>query len=352
MTRQRSGDGPERTEVTARELTDDQKVFVTALRQEFRSRFTQRGFAREVRGVDHSSLSRYFSGDRMVPEKFIDWLYEQAQEQGCPISPARRDELKHLRAAALRSSASVNHRLQRSVEDLQASLESMTVRWCEQREQAEVQQHLRALLLEDRRVLLAAMEQLQRDLTASCDALAQADAERAQAQNAHTQALRQLQAASEYVHDLHNQLASSERQVFEMAETIRRLEHELSVLRRQVHLLKEEPETKTLQTAEAEQGVAAPATPTSATPSTRTWPWWLAANLAFLGSFALILAGMAHLEHDRHITFADALFPAGGLLSLLFIATPLIGHAAGKDGAYSTISSDADDVAYGYYPMM
>ncbi|MFE1839860.1 hypothetical protein [Streptomyces sviceus] len=228
----------------------------------------------------------------------------------------------------------------------------MTLRWCEQQEHAEVQQHLRALLLEDRRVLLAGLDQLQRDLAASCDALAQADAERTWAQSAHTQALRQLQAASEYVHDLHNQLGSSERQALEMTKTIRRLEQELSVLRRQVHLLQQEPESKTTQTAQAGQGVAVPATPTATAPPTRTWPWWLAANLAFLGSFALVLAGMAHLENVRHVTFADILFPAGGLLSLVFIATPLVGHAVGKEGAGSTGPSDADDVGYDYYTMM
>lgn len=352
MTSQRSGDEPVWKEEPAGELTEEQKAFVEALRQEFCSRFTQRGFARTVKGVDHSSLSRYLSGARTVPEWFIDRLYQHAQEQGCPLSPARRDELKRLRAAALRSSRNVNHQLQRSVEELQAALATMKVRWCVQREHAEVQQYLRTELLEDRRVLMARLEQLQRDLAATCAALAQAEAERDQAQSAHAQALRQLRAASDYVRDLHHQLEARDHKILEMAETIRRLERELAIVRHQVQLLQQEPEPPATWPVPVGQDVATLATPTVAVSPARIWPWWVAAQVALLGSLLLSLGGALYVGHLHRITFVDALWPAGGLLSLLFIATPLIGHVVSKEVGDSEGPSDGDGVVYGYYPMM
>lgn len=57
------------------------------------------------------------------------------------------------------------------------------------------------------------------------------------------------------------------------------------------------------------------------------------------------------MENVRHLTVVDVLFPAGGFLALLFIATPLLGHAVTKDG-YDAGLGDSDDVVYGYYPMM
>lgn len=335
--------------------TTARKAFAAALKAECTSRgFGPRPFARQVKDADPSTISRYLSGERVAPEQFIDRLAEEAHRAGKPLAPATVEKLKKLREAALRHSGHANYQLQARVEELQDQLQAMTVRFCLAREDAEVQQHLRADVLHEHRTVLTRLQQFQDDLAAAHDRLVNAQTAQDRLEEENTAMRRQLRAAAAYVQDLETRLRDSEHQRTTRTQTIRH-DQQQAVPPRPDNHPRQEAAPRTPGIAPARPRVDRPATPDRKNTAVRNNLRWAAALTSLLGSFALIFTGMSQVEAASHLTGADALLPGGGLLSLLFIAAPLAGRAATaeagdteKDGH----SSDTDDHVYGYYPLM
>ncbi|CAL9676800.1 hypothetical protein SUDANB176_07841 (plasmid) [Streptomyces sp. enrichment culture] len=361
MTHHRPDGSPAKKTDTGSRLTAERQAFAAALRAEFTGRgFGVRAFAREVKDADASTVSRYLSGARVAPQWFLDSLAEQAHRGGQPIARARLEELRRLREVALRGSGHANYRLQARVEELQAlvgelqgQVQAVTVRWCLVQEEAEVQHYLRAGVLEEHRAVLARLQQLQEDLAAAHEHLLLAGTERGRLEEENAVMRRQLHAASAYVQDLEARLQDSERQRAEMAQTIRREDqHAAAPSPRQSVPPAREEAAQPPGAAPARPAGDGPATPERKDTALRNNLRWLAAFTSLTGSLALFFAGMFHVEEDSHLTLIDAVLPAGGLLSLLLIATPLAARAVAADPRSTEESSDGDEYMYGYYPMV
>ncbi|MER5509316.1 hypothetical protein ABT052_28865 [Streptomyces sp. NPDC002766] len=388
-----------------RELTEEEKAFAKALKTEFLSTYgpqKMRAFADRVGSIDHGTVSRYLSGKILASEWFLDLFEQDASTQGRhPIAPTTMQELRRLRSAALRSSKSSNYRLQAMVEDLEAAVRELRVQRCLDREQIDVQQHLRAVVLDEHRELLACFEQLQRNLSAvrdelrlAHDAREEAEAGREQAQQNHAALLRQLEAASAYAKDLHTQLADQEHRSEYMAQLNRSLQREVSILRRQVNALQQEQQT---ERQHAEQPVKAGAIPATATvpdrtPVTKTavhgtratpappssselpsssgagegaqesarkgneFVWFVAAMSSLAAAFGSFFWGMSRIGPGHGWPASGVAGVITGLATLLTLVPFTFGRlmraqdSAGPGDA--TESGESTDDSYGYYPMM
>ncbi|MFJ9908685.1 hypothetical protein ACIRVK_38490 [Streptomyces sp. NPDC101152] len=397
---------------TGREQTQEETAFAQALKEEFLSVYgpgNMRAFASRVK-IDHGTVSRYLSGKRLPDEAFLRCLEQDAGINGNrPIAPAKLQELRTLRTAALRSSGNNTYQLQATVKELEVLVEGLRLQRILDRELIDVQQHLRAAVLEEHRGLLNRFEQLQRRLTAVCDQLSlaqdtreQAEAGREQAEQDNATLLRQLKAASAYVQDLHTQLADKERSGENLARAHRGLQQEVSLLRRQISAYQQEREvqyrcaeqpgkagaasatvtapgsTPVTESAVQTAGAAAAPSPSGELPRRRRAGqgaqepagnreeirWFLAAMSSLAAAVGSFLWGTSQVEQGHG-------WPASGIagmatgLALLLTLVPYTssrlaktpdstspsspGHsAAAGDPAQSDTPSDH---SYGYYPM-
>ncbi|WP_371558697.1 hypothetical protein OG416_38900 [Streptomyces longwoodensis] len=383
---------------TEQQLTEEMKAFAEALKDEFVKAYGDRGgraFAARVGNTDHTSVSRYLRGERLATKWFLDRFEQDAKDQGCPVPPARMQRLRQLRSAALRSSRNSNYRLQAMVEDLEALLEEVRLQRCLDREQIDVQRHARTAALDENRALLERCEQLQQDLAAVCGELTlvrgerdeaetgerEAERGRHQAEQGNAALRRQLEAASVYVRDVHTQLADKERHGERMAQTITSLQHEVSVLRRQLSTY-QQPVTAGAAPATAPRGVAAvtesaarsvgaPAAPSSGgekqTPTqARQDPrelarkqtlWFLTALAGFAAAFTSISWGMDHVGGDHGWPASGVTCVISGLVMLLTFFPFALGRfmrieSAMRPDIASEPSDSSDDYLYSYPPMV
>jgi transcriptional regulator with XRE-family HTH domain len=392
---------------TGREQTqEEEKAFAKALKEEFLSVYgpgNMRAFASRVK-IDHGTVSRYLSGKRLPDEAFLRCLEQDADINGRhPIAPAKLQELRTLRTAALRSSGNNNYQLQATVEELEVLMKGLRLQRILDRELIDVQQHLRAAVLEEHRGLMARFEQLQHRLTAVCDqlSLAQdarqeaeagrelAEAGRAQTEHDNATLLRQLKAASAYVQDLHAQLADEERAGENLARAHRGLQHEVSLLRRQINAYQKE---RKVQYRRAEQpgkagAASAPVTAPGSTPVTEStvqsagaapalspggelprngeeMRWFLAAMSSLAAAVGSFLWGSSQVEPGHGWPASGIAGMATGLALLLALVPYTSGRLAKTPDSASPASpghsAEAGDSAkadtpsdhsYGYYPM-
>jgi hypothetical protein len=383
---------------TEQQLTEERKAFAEALKDEFVKAYGDRGgraFAARAGNTDHTSVSRYLRGERLASEWFLDRFEQDARDQGCPVPPARMQRLRQLRSAALRSSGNSNYRLQAMVEDLEALLEEVRLQRCLDREQIDVLRHARTAALDENRALLERCEHLQQDLAAVCSELTLARGEREEAETGKREAergrhqaeqdnaalQRQLEAASVYVRDVHTQLADTERHGEQMAQTITSLQHEVSVLRRQLSTYQQPvtagaaPATVTRFVAVATESTAhstgAPTAPSSggekhAPKQSRQDPrelarkqtlWFLTALATFAAAFISISWGMDHIGGDHGWPASGVTCVITGLAMLLTFFPFTLGRLMRIESAMhpdiaSEHSDSSDDWFYSYPPMV
>ncbi|MFF8619109.1 hypothetical protein [Streptomyces sp. NPDC015350] len=208
--------------------------YAAALRASFQPcGLTQKELA-ERTPFSETSISRYFSGERLADRKFIEHLVAVRAECRAPMDAEEQAALHGLRALAQRSRGGEKNRIaqwQDHAQQLEAEKDALSQRLREARSQAEQDRHLgEAALAALDRELARLNDELSQALERAGHAETESDGLRAQTEEQR----HQLAHAAAYIQDLEKELRSAHTQLEE-------LQREVRVLQDQVHQLLDPP---------------------------------------------------------------------------------------------------------------
>lgn len=229
---------------------DARRDYAGALKAAFqRSGMTQESLSRGTL-FSKAAVSRYFSGQRLAGQDFVDALVGFLDQHGHPLGVEEVEILKELRRNA-QASGSVSARLERT-EDM---LERLRERLAETQEESKAT--VEAVVAETAAQLSELEVQLQdisQEVTKERERAEAAEAERDVLRAKDAEKTRRLEEASQFIQSLNSENANN-------LEEIRRLRREIVVLRGQVDNLSAEEAVPELSTQVPSVLASAPGTP-------------------------------------------------------------------------------------------